>query len=460
MNFKKSLLVVLSVTSSFGWTQPMSQPMAERPPRFPDPGRPSPSPSPAPSPSPRPEPRPEPRPSPSPAPTPRPEPIRPSPSPRPEPSPAPRPEPIRPSPSPRPDPAPAPRPEPPRPSPRPEPPAPRPEPPRPEPRPPVRPEPRPPVRPDPTPAPRPEPRPPVRPEPPRPDPRPPVRPDPRPEPRPPVRPEPPRPPVRPEPPRPRPPGPVRPHPRPYPPRPVKPLPPRPQPPIVRPDPGQYFSQVVNLNRVIQNQHLDLMQLLNLNRLGSNYTVESVVVKTSGRNEATMRLWVNNQVDDVVSWPSTIVSLYPRYDMQLGLEMRNLTLQVEGAIHIQQIEVRLRQVGWTGDYYQVRVPVELYQNLYEYDVLHLHQWIDLTQYQGYRLIGVEVEADAFYAAEKLSLIIDESISGEAYVIGENAEFTLFPEGSVVIGSDANRISLMATGSGALTVKYVTLRLSRY
>ena len=229
---------------------------------------------------------------------------------------------------------------------------------------------------------------------------------------------------------------------------------------MRPDPGQYFSQVLNLNRLISNQHLDLMQLLNLNRLGSNYTVESVVVRTDGRNDATMRLWVNNQVDDSVRWPSQIVSLYPRFDMNLGTEMRQLTLQVEGAIHIQQIEVRIRQVGWTGDYYQVRVPVELYQNLYEYDVLHLHQWIDLTQYSGYRLIGVEVEADAFYSAEKLSLIIDESISAEAYVIGEGAELTLFPESSVVLGADANRISLMATGNGALTVKYVTLRLSRY
>ncbi len=392
MNFKKSVLVLLSVMSSFGWGQPMSQPLVERPPRFPGPGNPRPEPRPEPRPSPRPEPRPEPRPSPRP-------------EPRPEPRPSPRPEP------------------------------------RPEPRPSPRPEPRPPVRPDPRP-PRPHPPGPIRP-----DPRPPVRPEPRP----------PRPHPRP---RPRPPGHVRPHPRPYPPRPVRPLPPRPQPPILRPDPGAHFSQFVNLNYTVSNQYLDLIQMLSLYRYDSDYTVESVVVRTDGSDQSIMRLWVNNQVEDEVRWPSSLVSLYPRYDLRLGLEMQNLFLQIEGSSYIQQIEVRLRRVGYSGEYNQFHLPILIDEDLYDDDSVTINDWIDLSQYRGYRLIAVEVEADAYYEAEKISLIVDDSISGEAYVIGEEARVTIFPSSSVVLGSQSDPISLMANGGGVLGLKNVTLRLSRY
>jgi hypothetical protein len=430
MIFKKLILVILSVTSSFGWAQPTSQPQVIRPGE----PRPGPSPRPSPRPEPRPSPRPEPRPSPRP---------EPRPSPRPEPRPSPRPEPR---PSPRPEPRPSPRPEP-RPSPRPEP------------RPSPRPEPRPSPRPEPRPSPRPEPRPSPRPEP-RPSPRPEPRPSPRP-PRPPVRPEP-RPP-RPNPrPRPRPPGPIRPHPRPYPPRPIRPIPPRPLPPIVNPNPGQYFSQVVNLNYTVSNQYLDLMQMLNLYRYNSDYTVESVVVRTNGFDNtgSVLRLWVNNQVEDEVTWPSGTVSLYPRFDLRLGVEMQNLFLQVDGSTFISQIEVRIRRVGYAGDYYQFRVPIEIDQDLYENDIVRINDWADLNQYQGYRLISLEVDADAYYEAEKLSLLIDETDSGEVYVIGENSTVSLFPTSSVVLGANAHEISLLASGGGALSLNQVTLRLSKY
>ena len=201
-------------------------------------------------------------------------------------------------------------------------------------------------------------------------------------------------------------------------------------------------------------------MLNLNRFDSDYTVESVVVRTNGTDNSTLRLWVNNQVEDEVNWPSSLVSLYPRYDLRLGTELQNLFLQVEGSSFISQIEVRLRRVGYSGEYYQLQIPVQLDQDLYENDIVTLNDWVDLSQYRGYRLISVEVDADAYYDAEKLSLLVDNSINGEAYVSGEGAYVTIYPTSSVILGTNSNQIALMAQGGGTLSLNNVTLRISRY
>ena len=203
-----------------------------------------------------------------------------------------------------------------------------------------------------------------------------------------------------------------------------------------------------------------MQMLRLDRFDSSYTVESVVVRTNGTDSSTLRLWVNNQVEDEVNWPSSLVSLYPRYDLRVGTELQNLFLQVDGSSFISQIEVRLRRVGYSGEYYQLQIPVQLDQDLYDYDTVTLNEWVDLTQYRGYRLISIEVDADAYYNAEKLSLLVDNSVNGEAYVTGEGAFVTIFPASSVILGSNSDKISLMAQGGGALSLNNVTLRVSRY
>ena len=203
-----------------------------------------------------------------------------------------------------------------------------------------------------------------------------------------------------------------------------------------------------------------MQMLNLDRFDSSYTVESVVVRTNGTDSSTLRLWVNNQVEDEVNWPSSLVSLYPRYDLRVGTELQNLFLQVDGSSFISQIEVRLRRVGYSGEYYQLQIPVQLDQDLYDYDTVTLNEWVDLSQYRGYRLISIEVDADAYYSAEKLSLLVDNSVNGEAYVTGEGAYVTIFPTSSVILGSNSDKISLMAQGGGALSLNNVTLRVSRY
>ncbi len=200
--------------------------------------------------------------------------------------------------------------------------------------------------------------------------------------------------------------------------------------------------------------------MNLHRYNSDYTVDSIVVRTDGSTQSTLRLWVNNQVEDEVRWPSSLVSLYPRYDLRLGMEMQNLFLQVEGSTFIRQIEVRLRRVGFSGDYSQFHVPIVLDQDMYDYDLVTLNDWAELDQYRGYRLIAVEVEADAFYGAVKLSLLAEESIAGEVFITGENSNVTIFPSSSVIIGDRSDRISVMATGGVALSLHQVTLRVSRY
>ncbi len=253
MTLKKILLPILMVSSSLGWAQPTSQPMNERPPRYPGPGNP--------------EPRPEP--------------------PREE-----RPEPPRNERPPR--------------------------------------EERPPIRPEP---PRHE-RPPVRPEPPRHEPRPPIRPEPPRHERPPVRPEPPRherPPIRPEPPR---------HERP----PIRPEPPRYEPrPPVRPDPGyEYITQTVSVRRTLSNQYLDLMQLFNLHGYYSGYSVESITVRVDSGRYSQLRLLANGQVEDEGSGNARNVTLYSRYNTQIGYGLHELLLEVHGTAHVKRIQIRLRR----------------------------------------------------------------------------------------------------------------------
>ncbi len=216
MTLKKILLPILMVSSSLGWAQPSSQPMNERPPRYPGPGNP--------------EPRPEP--------------------------------------------------------------------------------------------PRHEPRPPVRPEPPRHEPRPPIRPEPPRHERPPIRPEPPRherPPIRPEPPR-------------YEPR-----------PPVRPDPGyQYIDQTVSVRRTLSNQHLDLMRLFNLHGYYSGYSVESITVRVEDGRYSYLRLLADGRVEDEGSGNARNVTLYPRYNTQIGYGLHDLLLEVDGTAYIKRIQIRLRR----------------------------------------------------------------------------------------------------------------------
>ena len=238
------------------------------------------------------------------------------------------------------------------------------------------------------------------------------------------------------------------------------MPPRPQPPVVAPTPGNYFSQVVNINATISNQSMDLMNILSLNRFSGNYVVDSVIVRLNGTAlNSSLNLVVNGQVEDQAQWPTNIVSLYPRYDLRIGTEMQSLMLQVQGTAAINQIEVRLRQVDYSGNYDQFRIPVEVNVSLYDYDTVNLSDYLDMSAYQGYRLIAIEISADAYDAAEKLSLLVDNYIDSEVYVTSTGAQVTIFPASSIIIGS-AQQIGLMASGGGSMNLKHVTLRLSRY
>jgi hypothetical protein len=217
---------------------------------------------------------------------------------------------------------------------------------------------------------------------------------------------------------------------------------------------------VIVNATLVNQSVDLMQTLALYQY-SDYTVESVVVRSGGNQNATLELVVNGQVEDESQWPSSIVSLYPRYDLRLGSEIQSLSVFVNGEAFVSQIEVRLRRVGYTGDYNQYQLPLDLTNDLYDGDTVQLSDLMDLSQYAGYRVISVEVDAAAYYADnENLSLVVDGDITAQAAVTAENSQVILFPNSTLILGGNANSIALMGTGDGALSLSHVTVRLSRY
>lgn len=232
-------------------------------------------------------------------------------------------------------------------------------------------------------------------------------------------------------------------------------------------------RTIYMNQYVSNQMLDLRYLAGIEYGYSGYYVEAVTVELGSQGfGSTMRLLVNGIAQDAVYSPTSYVTLYPRYAMQLDDEISSLVLHVEGQAWIRQIHVHLRPgyLGFPGynegNYIpdtgggQLHLPLEIYERHYDQEALELNQYVDLERYRGYRLIAVEVDVETHFSAAKLSLLIDGMIYGEVYAGGENT-LTIFPTYMAIIGEGAENMSLLIHSSdGVVDINGVTLRLSQY
>jgi hypothetical protein len=195
-------------------------------------------------------------------------------------------------------------------------------------------------------------------------------------------------------------------------------------------------------------------------------VESVSVEINAVNLGTnFRLLVNGQVEDVVYMPTSYITMYPRYGMQLDDEIQSLHLQVDGQANIQRIHVRLRPAYWDGgneqDYGQMRIDLDVYQRMQDGDVMDLSQEVDLSLYQSHRLIAVEIEAESYFSAAKIAMIVDGFLYGETHISGQGT-FMIFPTHSAIVGDGMDSVMLHAIipDAGVVDINGITLRLSRY
>lgn len=260
-----------------------------------------------------------------------------------------------------------------------------------------------------------------------------------------VRPEPPRPPVRPFPPGPVRPGPVRPGPRP----PEYPYP---------NNPGYATSQTIQVQRWVTNETLSLSYLMNLNAL-QGLMVESVYVDLGGSaSNSSIALMFDGAVEDSKYFPVEQVTLYPQYAHTIGYDFNSLQLQINSQMYVASITVFVRQSDTPPNYNnQLDIPLNINRRMSGNDRLDIGAYLNLSQYRGYRLMSVEVSANAVYNSAVISLLVNGFSSGSVSLNNYPARVNLYPQNSSIIGQGAD--SLVLYSQGELNVQNVILHLSR-
>lgn len=268
------------------------------------------------------------------------------------------------------------------------------------------------------------------------------------------------------------PGPVRPGPRPRPvrpaPPPVRPEPPRPYPPPERPpihDPGYVDEQKsIYLGRRFYNETLHLREMLGLGPQYRGYIVDSVIVDIRGASYNTnLYLMVNGRVADTAYSPDYSVVLYPQFEDELGDEVRSLQLRIEGVLDIDSITVNLRRSDRydrdPGAGRDIVVPIVLYQRLMGNDRLDLGQYVNLWNYHGYRLIGLELNARAVYGNASIEVLVNGfNLFNPIWLTQFSQNHMMFPNREIIIGQGAESIVIYSRGD--IELNHVNLRLSRH
>jgi len=111
-----------------------------------------------------------------------------------------------------------------------------------------------------------------------------------------------------------------------------------------------------------------------------------------------------------------------------------------------------------NYGSFSVPVYVNRQMAPNDRVDIGQYINLYQYQGYRLVAVDVAAYANYNTALVNVIINGFQAGPTMNVGPYAQtYRAIPNGPLYIGQGADSIVLYTQGE--LVVQQVVLQLSR-
>lgn len=249
------------------------------------------------------------------------------------------------------------------------------------------------------------------------------------------------------------------HPYPSNPYPGNPYPSDPYPSDPYPGNPTYGQEIkrIYLNRRVMNERLPLRQLANIGRQYSGWEVLSVRARTrylnSGRPSA--NLISDGRIVATQYDASYQIYLVPQYRLVLGELAHSLQLEINGDVHIEDIEIELRGNG-NNPYPGQNIEINIYRSVYGNDHVDLSQYIDSYRNRGYTIDQVIITASARYNTGFISLSLNGTNVGQAQFSGGYSQRATYrPYYNNVIGQGAEHMTLHTQGD--MTIEHVTIVL---
>lgn len=260
-------------------------------------------------------------------------------------------------------------------------------------------------------------------------------------------------------PRPEPGRPLPPRPEPGRPVPPRPVPPRPVPPSPYPPQPSVITRTIFIGRNVVNEVLPLRQLAGIGSEFQGYELESVRMNVLGGAYGTVaELLINNQVEDSLVNPMGSVYLRPRYSRTIGYDSQSLRLRVAGQLNVDRIDITLRETYQPGPGADVSLPIQLQRRMFNGDRVDVSSYVDLWNYQGYRIQAIEIDGQAYYNNGTMIDVLANSFLVGSVMLDPYSSSVLYPTNSLVIGRNADSLVLIARGDAL--IRSVTLHLTRY
>jgi hypothetical protein len=117
----------------------------------------------------------------------------------------------------------------------------------------------------------------------------------------------------------------------------------------------------------------------------------------------------------------------------------------------------------NEYYQpspgygdVTLPINIGRRLIGNSQFDITPYIDMRNYRGYRIVSIDITANAAYNASILDLLINSFSAGQISLDSMTRTYSIIPRNQAIIGSGAD--NLMVVVRGDTNLQSVVLRLS--
>ncbi len=232
------------------------------------------------------------------------------------------------------------------------------------------------------------------------------------------------------------------------------------------DDGDQNSDVkrVYIGRTVRNERLRLRELAGLDSAYNGYEVVTVrgTTRPSSSERTVVQLIADGRVIASQTNPGYQIYLRPQIRAELGTVVRSLQLAVSGSTYIEDLEIEVVRRGSGGHspqpgYGQRRVDIPIFRNTYNYESIHLSQYINLSQYRGLKIKEVIVTGSAQNQNVSVDLLINNYNLGQQIFSAHRHQHSFRLHDQAVIGQNANDIAFYVRGS--MNFEKVTLVLSR-
>ncbi len=218
--------------------------------------------------------------------------------------------------------------------------------------------------------------------------------------------------------------------------------------------GNLIQKTAYIGRTVRNENLPLRQLAGLGREYRGYTIDSVELqlRPSRYSSARVALLIDRVSEEERTVTSeSFVVLSPRGSQELGDEARAVALAVRGELHIDRVVVNLRQNSYNPDPgygRDVIVPIQLPGYIPPSSRIDLTPLIDVYNYRGYTLVGVEITALARFNAAVLEVVVNSFNQGAVSLGRYQSTQVVNMRQNFVIGQSLGNLQLEPRGDSAL------------